>query len=176
MDFLRIGSKLLSRQKLNQAIDRILEMRVQGHSQAEVAGTLGVDRSFISRLEALGEVNRGQRLAVVGFPIANKEPLQQLLVELGVEYSLLLTEEERWAFFAGMEGAEVFNESMRILVGLQNYDAVIFFGSDMRNKVVESILGSHVITVNIGESPIRSNVYLNLEEVRKLVEKIRSLE
>ena len=61
MDFLRIGSKLLSRQKLNQAIDKILEMRVQGNSQTEVAGILGVDRSFISRLEALGEVNRGQR-------------------------------------------------------------------------------------------------------------------
>lgn len=174
MDFLRIGSKLLSRQKLNLALDKILELRVQGYSQADVAAMVGIDRSFISRLETLAEVQKGQRVAVVGFPIANKAELEQVLDQQGVEYALLLTEKERWTFFNGKEGAEVFNELLKILSTLKEFDVVIFFGSDMRNKVVESILGGRAITVNIGESPITSDVYLDPQSVRDLVAKVRT--
>ncbi|MBO8125778.1 MAG: helix-turn-helix transcriptional regulator [Firmicutes bacterium] len=173
MDFVRIGSKVISRHKLNLAIDKILDLRVQGYSQSEVAKITGIDRSFISRLETLGEVKKGQRLAVVGFPVGNKQELEELLAQEGVEYTLLLTEEERWAFFSGKDGAEVFNELMCILSQLRQYDVVIFFGSDMRNKIVESILGSRAVTVPIGESPIKRDVYLDPAEVRSLVRKVR---
>ncbi len=173
MNFIRIGSKLLSRNKIMMALDKILELRVQGYSQLEVAKLCGIDRSFISRLETLGEVKRGNRVAVVGFPIQNKVELHQILTELGVEYILLLTEAERWRFFANKDGTEVFNELMRIVADLRGYDVVIFFGSDMRNSVIESVLGEKAITISIGESPITEDVYLNPESVRKLVEKVR---
>ncbi len=158
------------------ALDKILELRVQGYSQLEVAKMCGIDRSFISRLETLGEVKRGNRVAVAGFPIQNTKELRQMLTELGVEYVLLLTEAERWRFFADKDGAEVFNELMRILADLRDYDVVIFFGSDMRNSVIESVLGDKAVTVSIGESPITEDVYLNPEYVRQLVETVRNKE
>ena len=76
MDLVRIGSKLISRSRIIRRLDEILQMRVSGKSQQETAEALGVDRSFISRLEALGEVRKGGRVALIGFPIENKAELE----------------------------------------------------------------------------------------------------
>ncbi|MBC7325047.1 MAG: helix-turn-helix domain-containing protein, partial [Moorella sp. (in: Bacteria)] len=98
LDLIRIGDKLISRRKVNTVLDRIFALRRQGFSQQETARQVGVDRSFVSRLETLGEVRRGRRLAVVGFPVANKTEVENMLRQEGVEYILLLTDAERWDF------------------------------------------------------------------------------
>ena len=89
-DFHRIGDKLISMEKLNRLMAQIISLRSQGISQQEVAERCGVDRSFISRLESLGAVRRGASIAVVGFPLKNKE-ISSLLDELGVDFRLLMT-------------------------------------------------------------------------------------
>lgn len=53
---LRIGDKLINRNKIDRVVDRILHLRTQGLSQQEVAAQVGIDRSVISRLEHMGEV------------------------------------------------------------------------------------------------------------------------
>ncbi|MDI3501622.1 MAG: hypothetical protein PWP22_1393, partial [Thermoanaerobacter sp.] len=69
MKFIKIGDKTINLEKLHGIIDKIIEMRQNGLSQQEVASRFKVDRSFVSRLESLGEVRKGGNIAVVGFPI-----------------------------------------------------------------------------------------------------------
>ena len=50
------------------------------------ASRLGVDRTLVCRLESLGEIRKGRRLAVVGFPVLNKEEVRQALEREGVDF------------------------------------------------------------------------------------------
>src|SRR5690606_20638764 len=85
----------------------------------------------------------------------------------------LFTEEERWRFAEGMSGAELINEIMRIGAELRSYDAVILLGSDMRIGLMESLIGKeNVIGIEIGRSPIRRDVRV---EVDRIVELLRAL-
>ena len=68
---LRIGDKIINPDKIHRVIDDVLEMRGRGLSQQEIANKVGIDRTVISRLETLGEVRKGGRIALVGFPIKN---------------------------------------------------------------------------------------------------------
>ena len=47
MEFVRIGDKVISRQKIDEAVDAILARRAKGQSQADVAQEMGLDRTFI---------------------------------------------------------------------------------------------------------------------------------
>ncbi|WP_258360631.1 helix-turn-helix domain-containing protein [Moorella sulfitireducens] len=169
MELIRIGDKLISRRKINSILERIFTLRCQGFSQQEVARQVGVDRSFVSRLETLGEIRRGRRVAVVGFPVANKAELENMLRQEGVEYILLLTDSERWDFVRQKNGLELLNQIMEIVAQLRNYDVVIIIGSDYRIKVGEALLGREVVGVEMGPSPIRGDREVNAEELRSLV-------
>lgn len=173
MDLVRIGNKLISRNRLIRRIDEILQMRVAGKSQQETAEALGVDRTFISRLEALGEIRKGGKVALIGFPIENKKELEEAALAEGVDFLLVLTESERWRFAEGMSGAELVNEIMRIGAELRSYDAVIVLGSDMRISMIEALIGKdNVIGIEIGRSPIRQDVKV---DVAQIVELLRTL-
>jgi len=171
--FTRIGDKVIDRSRLYHVIDRILELRSTGVSQQEVAERLGTERSFISRLEALGEVHRGVRVALVGFPLAHKERLLKVAQEEGVEYALVLNDEERWRFVKEKSGSELLNEVMHIIAELNSYDAVIFLGSDMRVRVVEALLDKKVVCVEIGHSPIKGDREIDPEKLRRIINKIK---
>ena len=174
-DLLRIGEKLVSRERLARAIDRMLEMRARGASQQEVARAFGVDRSFVSRLETLGEVRRGSRVAVFGFPVQNPEELERAAREAGAEWVWLMTNEERWRYARERPGDQLFNELMEILSRLSHFDRVVFLGSEMRIRLVEAILGSdRVIGVTLGPSPIAADVYVEPERIAALVSGVRS--
>lgn len=173
MDLVRIGDKLISRSKIQRALDQILELRVQGLPQQEVAHRLGIDRSFISRLEGLGEVRRGNRIAVVGFPVANKEEVLRVLEEEGVEYSLILTDAERWQFAQGKSGQQLVNELMEIIARLRTYDVVIIIGSNYRIQLSDALLGREVIGMEIGTSPITEDKVVDVGELRRLVRSIK---
>ncbi|MGI6286349.1 transcriptional regulator [Neomoorella humiferrea] len=169
MDLIRIGDKLISRRKINSILERIFTLRCQGFSQQETARQVGVDRSFVSRLESLGEIRRGRRIAVVGFPVANKAELENMLRQEGVEYILLLTDAERWDFVRKKSGLELLNQLMEIVARVRDYDVIVIIGSDYRIKVSEALLGREVVGVEIGSSPIRGDREVNVEELRSLV-------
>ena len=83
MELIRLGDKIISRRKIDQAINKILNLRMKGLTQKEVAQRLGVDRTLVCRLENLGELRKGRSLAVVGFPVLNKKEVEEALEREG---------------------------------------------------------------------------------------------
>lgn len=173
MDYVRIGAKIISRDKIINTISRILELRESGMSQQEVADELGVDRPFVSRLEAIGEVRKGALVALVGFPIANRDEITALAQEEGLDFVLVMSETERVAWAASKNGAELLNELMGLISKAKHYDTVIFIGSDNRVKLVQSILGPIVVGVVIGESPLQEDKPVDPAEIRRLIRSVK---
>ncbi len=173
MDFIRIGEKLVSRERIIHMIDRILERRIAGASQQEAANELGVDRSFVSRLETLGEIRKGGKICLIGFPVSNKEELESVAKEYGVDYCLLLTDKERWQLANESTGTDLINELMRLMALIRSYDTVIFIGSNMRINLAEALTDRQLISVNIGESPIQGDRYVEPKTLRQILEGLR---
>jgi len=171
--FFRVGEKLLNRAKLDRTIDRIFELRTSGLSQQEVAQRVGCDRTFISRLESLAEIRKGGSLAVIGFPLGNTAELKTLCGELGVEYTLLLTDRERWELIESFDGKSLLNWLMDLMVEMSAFDHVIMIGSDMRIRLAEAILGEKVVGECLGTSPIQADHYFSPERLRKLITSIK---
>lgn len=169
---LRIGEKIINRQKIHQIIDEMLDLRSQGLSQKEVAHRVGMDRTVISKLETVGEVRKGGRVALVGFPIKNCDELRFMAKQEGIDYSLLMSEQERWDFVQKKTGVDFFNSIMEIVATLRNYDVVIILGSNMRVKLMETLLDKEVIGVQIGESPIAEDKYVDPESIRAIVRQL----
>jgi len=168
-EFYRIGDKLISMEKLNRLMEQIITLRSQGISQQEVAERCGVDRSFVSRLESLGAVRKGASIAVVGFPIKNKEEIFSLLDELGVDFRLIMTNDERWRFVKEKSGLELLNEIMSLVAKVRTYDVVILIGSRQRIKWCAALLDKEVLGINLGESPLNEDKYVDPEQLRKLI-------
>lgn len=164
MELKRIGDKIISRQQIDRWITRILDLRFQGHSQQEVAQKLKVDRTFVSRLESLGELRRGEGIAVIGFPVANGKELEALCLRYGVDWSFFLSEQERLDFVKEQSGLELFNGVMDILAVIRNYSTVIVMGSNKRVQGVEALLDRDVIPVELGASPLTEDVAVNLDD------------
>ena len=173
MQFIRIGEKLISEGKLNRVIEKILQLRAQGYSQKEVAERLQIERSFISHLESIGQIRRGERVALIGFPVANKEEVQELAEEMGIDFTMILSEEERWSFIKDRNGITLFNELLQLIKELQEYQKVVFIGSDMRVETVQSLLEGEVIGLPLGPSPIQKDMVVDLEKLREILEKVK---
>lgn len=173
MDLIRIGEKIISRRKVARVIDQIFEMRSTGAAQQEIANRLGVDRTFVSRLENLGEVRKGHRIAVAGFPIKNKQEILELLQCEGIEFTLIMTEEERWNFVKNIHGVDLLNKIMSLLAEARGYDIVIVIGSNQRIKILEAIIDKEVIGLEIGESPIEEDKFVDPAKVLDIINSIR---
>lgn len=171
---MRIGEKLVSRERIIHLIDKALEKRVGGASQQEVANMLGVDRSFVSRLETLGEIRKGGKIALIGFPVGNKDELKQVADEYGVDYCYLLTDEERWQLANGSSGADLINEIMKVVALARTYDTLVFIGSDMRIRFVEAMADKQLIPINIGQSPIKGDRYVDPDKLRTIFRSVQS--
>lgn len=170
MDFYRIGDKMISQKRIFTGIEKILRLRSQGKSQHEVAEIMGVDRSFISRLENLGEMRKGKQIGVVGFPVKNKEEIKKVLLERGVESCLLMNEQERNEFVQSKSGSDLVNEMMTLIQEYRMYDTVIVLASDMRTKWIEALLDQQVITLDIGTSPLTEDVYVDPSRVAEILD------
>ena len=169
MKFYRIGDKVINSKYLDKTINKILKLRQSGLSQSKVAKELSIERSFISRLESIGEIRRGNKIALVGFPVENKEEINQLAKDFGLEYILLMTEEERWNFIQEKSGLQIFEDVIEILVELKEYDLTIFLGSDMRLDLVDKLLDGKVIGIKIGESPIKEDKYVDPAKIEEIL-------
>ncbi len=173
MRFFRIGEKVVSQEKLIDALTDILADREGGATQEEVARTRGVQRSFVSFLETLGEVRRGARIAVVGFPVANAEEVRALAERHGVDFVLVFNQAERESI-EGSSGGEVFNRLLETLATLRDYDVTILMASDWRIELIERILGREVIGIPLGQTPLREDVPVDVAELEQVLAGVRS--
>lgn len=172
MDFVRIGDKVVSRRRIEYAIDDILAERAKGLSQSEVAGKMGIDRTFISRLESLGEIRKGGSIALIGFPLANCDEVRQIASQEGVEFILVMTDEERWRFVRERSGNDLLNEIMKLVASVRGYPKVILIGSDRRLEITRGIFdrSTEIAEIVIGRSPMVGDVHVNSEALRKVIQ------
>jgi transcriptional regulator with XRE-family HTH domain len=169
MGFIRIQNKLISLSKLEMKLEHILHLRAEGFSQQEVAEKIGIDRTFISRLESIGEVRKGQSIACIGFPVQNKLEVESILRSFGIEYSLIMTEAERLEFINNCSGKELLNEIMDIIMQLRQYDTVIVLGSDQRISMIQGILSQEVIAIELGISPLTEDKWVDPHKLKELL-------
>ena len=173
MDLIRIGEKVLSQEKLEREINRILQLRTDGLTQGEAARKLGIERTFISRLESLGEIRKGKKIALVGFPIKNKDEILLMAQEAGIDFTLLLTQKERVGFIENRTKANLFNEIISIISRLIDFDLIIFLGSDKRVDVAEKLFSIQVIGIEIGKSPITEDKYVDPEMILGVLKEVK---
>ncbi len=175
MEFVRIGDKVISRQKIDSAIDEILSLRTQGMSQADVAAKADVDRTFISRLETLGELRKGGSIAIIGFPLANCEEIRELAAGEGIDFALLMTDKQRWDWVRQKSGIDLLNELLKLVATVRGFDKVILIGSDKRLELMKGLLDRHteISTIVIGQSPMTGDVYLNPESLREMIIQVK---
>ena len=173
MELIRLGDKIISRRKIDQAINKILNLRMKGLTQKEVAQRLGVDRTLVCRLENLGELRKGRSLAVVGFPVLNKKEVEEALEREGVDLVFIMSEKERWQFIKQKSGVDLFDSIMEQIAKVHSYDQVIVIGSNQRIKVFKAVLHKEVVGFEIGESPIQEDKIVEIDDLIKLVRAVK---
>lgn len=173
MELIRLGDKIISRRKIDQAINKILNLRMKGLTQKEVAQRLGVDRTLVCRLENLGELRKGRSLAVVGFPVLNKKEVEEALEREGVDLVFIMSEKERWQFIKQKSGVDLFDSIMEQIAKVHSYDQVIVIGSNQRIKVFKAVLNKEVVGFEIGESPIQEDKIVQIDDLIELVRAVK---
>ena len=173
MDFVRIGDKVISLIKITNKIKEILKLRMLGLSQQEAAEKLGVERTFISRLEGIGEIRKGRSIAAVGFPIKNKAEVEETLKNYGVEYFILMSEEERTAFVNECSGVQLSNKIMELINKFRSFDTVIVMASDYRLRIARDLLDNKIIEMDIGKSPIKEDVNVNMDILTEILKSLK---
>ena len=168
MRLFRIGDKVVSREKLFEALEAILEARESGATQEEAARQAGVQRSFVSFLESIGELRRGPRVALVAFPVANGPEVRKLAESYSLDFVLILSQAERESIESG-EATGIFNQLLETLAVLRDFDTVIVVASDWRVATVEKILGAEVVGIPLGHSPIREDIAVDLAELEHVL-------
>jgi transcriptional regulator with XRE-family HTH domain len=174
-DFRRIGDKLLSRERLISLIDEILALRQAGLSQQDTALRIGTDRSFISRLETLGEVRKGASVAVVGLPVANKDEILAVTAREGVDFTFILSEDERWSFLQGKSGFELFSEAATLLERVTGHDVVIILGHNRPAQVIDALLHRRSLVLHLSQVEGRE-AYFDPDELSELLARLRKRE
>lgn len=173
MDLVRIGDKVISLVKIINKVKEILKLRMLGLSQQEVAEKLGVERTFISRLEGIGEIRKGQSIAAIGFPIKNIAEVEATLKTYGVEYFILMSEEERTAFVNDCSGVQLSNKIMELINKFRSFDTVIVMASDYRIRIARDLLDNKIIEIDIGKSPIKEDVNVNPDILTNILKTLK---
>ena len=167
-EMIRIGGKVISRDKLFSSIDQLLTERSKGATQAEVARHAGVSRSFVSNLETLGEVRHGARIALIAFPVSNGDELRKLAEEFSLDFVLTFSQDERSRAELG-EARDMLNHLLDTLVELNDYSAVIVLASDWRVQTMKRLLDSDVIGIELGTSPLEHDVEVDTDHLRSIL-------
>jgi hypothetical protein len=173
MDLIRIGDKLISLSKIADTVKDMLTLRQQGLSQTEVAKKYSIDRSFVSRLETLGEVRKGWTMALIGFPVENVDEIKEMAAQEGLDFVWLMTDKERWDFVRKKSGIELLNDVMGLIYKLRQFDIVIMLGSDERIRLSRALLDQEVVSVELGKSPITEDVYIDVAKLRDTIRKLK---
>jgi len=170
----RVGEKLISLNKAVRLIEKTLELREKGASQQETAKKLRLDRSFVSRLETIGEIRKGNRIAVIGFPLANNELLTAICREYGLDFYLLLNNEQRWELVQDKQALDFFNTALDLVTRLREFDTLIMITSDKWYRLAEALLDLQIIQIDLGQTPIESDRTIDPQLLKDTIEQVFS--
>jgi hypothetical protein len=144
---IKIGDKIISMDRASALIDRIFDMRSNGSTQEEVAKTLGVERSFISHLEGIGEVRKSKEIAFIGSGVKNEAVVEGVARSLNFEH-----------IFVSGDGRARIDQALTILTILKEIDFIIFLGPETEHKLLESILDKKVIGISPEKEAVLNDV------------------
>lgn len=150
-DTRRIGDKLVSRERIIKVVDEVLALRQAGLSQQDTAVRVGTDRTFVSRLESLGEIRKGARIAVIGFPVANKAELLEVAGRHGVDFSFILDDSERWSFLEQKSGLELFAEVVGLMETIRRHDVVIILGHNRPAQIIAALAERQAVVFQLAQ-------------------------
>jgi hypothetical protein len=74
-----------------------------------------------------------------------------------------MSEKERTEFVNDCSGVQLSNKIMELINKFRCFDNVIVMGSDYRNRIARELLDNKVIEMDIGKSPIKEDVNVNLD-------------
>jgi len=166
----RVGEKMISLDKAARIVEKVLEMREKGVSQQETAKRLHLDRSFVSRLEAIGEIRKGNRVAVIGFPLDNTDQLSEICRNYGLDFYLLLNNRERWELVRDQQALDFFNRMFDLVASLREFDTLIMISSERWYQLAEALLDIQIIYINLGPTPIREDRFLDPKQLKKTLD------
>ncbi len=172
LEYFRVGEKVISLRKIHETLEKVFTLRSRGSSQQEVAAQLKLDRSLISRLEAMGELRKGKRVAVVGFPLKNKDEIRRAAEERGVDFVWVMDDKERWDLVQGKSALDFFNDVMERITRLQAFDVVIVIGSPRWLKLADALLDGEVVFIELGDSPIKQDCTLSLQRFTDVLQMV----
>ncbi|MGM0652969.1 MAG: transcriptional regulator [Bacillota bacterium] len=168
----RIGEKLVSLDKAVRLVGQALELREQGYSQQETAKRLSLDRSFVSRLETVGEIRKGNRLAVIGFPLANADEITALCREYDLDFHLILNNNERWAMVQDQQALDFFNRILELAARLRQFDLLIMITSEKWYQLAGVLLDIEIIHHDLGPSPIDEDRFFDLNRLEDTLKQV----
>ncbi len=168
----RIGEKMISLDKAARVVERVMELREQGFSQQEAAGRLNLDRSFVSRIEAVGEIRKGNKVAVIGFPLSNTAELADLCRLYGLDYFLLLDNRQRWDMVKDKQALDFFNHIFEMIANLRKFDTLVMISSEKWYHLAEALLDIQIIYIDLGPTPIQEDRYLNPEQLQQTLDNV----
>jgi hypothetical protein len=137
-----------------------------------VADRLGVDRTLVSRLESVGEVRKGDSIAIIGFPVENKEDIARVAREEAADFVYVLNDKERWNLLS-RSGAELFNELMRLMARIREFPVVIILGFNQPAHFIEALLDRQVTAVHLKQTA-GSNGRFDPEELRRMIKSVKA--
>lgn len=78
-----------------------------------------------------------------------------------MDFSLIMTNAERWRFVQEKSGLQLFNEVMRLVAEIRTYDVVILIGSRQRINWSAALLDKEVIGIVLGSRRLlRTNMWI----------------
>jgi len=131
-----IGDKVISLERANALVDKIFDLRSTGSTQAEVAKMLGVERSFISHLEGIGEVRKSKEIAFIGSGVSDALQVEAMAQDLGFEH-----------VFINADGMARLEDALGVLAILKDIDFIIFLGPPSEHKLLEAVLDKKIIGI-----------------------------
>lgn len=158
MKTVKIGDKIISLERARSLIERIFHLRQSGSTQQEVASMLGVERSFISHLEGLGEIRRSKQIALIGSGIRNAAEVEEMGRNLGLDYIRL---------FGSKASVE---EILSALNWVQSTDFIVFVGRDSEITLFEKIIDKKIL----GIPTSRDNGLVDTAKLRQTLKDLAS--
>ncbi len=133
MKEIKIGDKVISVERARELIEKIFDLRSEGSTQEEVAQMLGVERTFISRLEGIGEIRRSKEIALVCSGVSDEQKTRATAEDLGVDF-----------FYLNGKKNTAMKDILWMLDRIKDIDYVVFLGHRDELALLEQVLDKKI--------------------------------
>ncbi len=155
MKEIKIGDKIISIERARELIDKIFDLRSEGSTQEEVAQMLGVERTFISRLEGIGEVRRSKEIALICSGIMDEQKVRTDAKDLNVDF----------LYLNGKRSADM-KDVLWMLDRLRGIDYVVFVGKQDELALLEKVLDKKIVYIPLEKEDLITSILNELAHKR----------